>query len=295
MNIDHLNLPESAALKSQSEPLMLRNRPISRGRRTLIMAILNVTPDSFSGDGTLDAAACVEQALQAVAAGADIIDIGAESTRPGHTPVPPDVELSRIIPVLERLKNRCNAIISVDTRSPEVFRAAAQLGAEIFNSVAGFDEEQVKVALETSCPLVIMHQQPHTRYPADVVDCVVNYLQCAANRALELGCHANRIILDPGIGFGKLPQHNIALLKHLHRIKALGFPVLLGTSRKSTLGVITGKPVEQRQFATAATIALGISAGVDIVRVHDVAEMLDVVRVSDAIVRGWDTGDTGAE
>ncbi len=271
--------------------ISIRNHRLRWGLRTYVMAVINVTPDSFSGDGLTDYSTCVDRALQAVDEGADIIDIGGESTRPGHMPVDPKVELERILPVIAELRRRSDAVISVDTRSPEVFREAVHAGADIFNSVAGFEIAIVEAAADTGCPFVIMHQQSHTTYETDVVDCVIDYLETSARKAIEAGCEKNRIILDPGIGFGKLPHHNVALLRSLNRIKALGFPLMIGTSRKSTLGKITGRPVEQRVFATAATVALGVAAGVDIVRIHDVSAMVDVVRVSDAVVRGW----TGAE
>lgn len=257
------------------------------GARTYVMAVINVTPDSFSGDGILDSQQCVEHALQAIDQGAHIIDIGGESTRPGFSAVEPAVEADRVLPVIRALRQRTSSLISVDTRSGAVFRDAYQAGADIFNSVAGFDVELAKAAAELQAPYVIMHQQSHTNYPANVVDCVVEYLRDSAEQAMKLGCRKEDIIIDPGIGFGKTAEQNLELLRNLFELKRLGFPVLIGTSRKSTLGKVTGRPVDKRQFATAATVAIGIAFGADIVRIHDVREMTDVVKMSDAIVRGW--------
>ncbi len=256
------------------------------------MGIVNVTPDSFSGDGTPDVAGAVARALAQLAAGAEIVDIGAESTRPGHTPIEVEEEVGRLIPVVRGVRERLpDALISVDTFKPEVFKVAHAAGGDILNSVWGLGDELLEIALACDVPVVIMHNKASVVYEEDVVDEVIKYLGRSAERAVRSGLRAERIILDPGIGFGKTPDDNIAILGALPRLVALGFPTLVGVSRKSTIGRLTEKPVGERGFGTAAAVALAIAAGIDVVRVHDVAEMRDVVRVADAIARGWRPAD----
>jgi dihydropteroate synthase len=252
------------------------------------MGIVNATPDSFSGDGRPDPADAVDHALTLDAESADILDLGAESTRPGHTPIEPAEELRRLLPVVTGVRARLpRAVISIDTYKPPVFAAAHAAGGDMLNSIWGFDDELLAVAVERDVPVVVMHNQRVAVYERDVVDEVLAYLEHQAERALRAGLRRERIILDPGVGFGKTPDHNIALLAALGRLTALGFPTMLGTSRKSTIGKLTGRAVSQRAFGTAATVALAIAAGIDLVRVHDVAAMRDVAQVSDAIARGW--------
>jgi len=180
-----------------------------------------------------------------------------------------------------------DAIISADTFKPAVFRAAHAAGADMLNSVWGLSDELLAAAVECTVPVVVMHNKPVPMYERDVVDEVLAFLEEAAERAVAAGIAPEHVILDPGIGFGKLPDHNVAVLKSLPRLVALGFPTLLGTSRKSTIGKLTGREAHERAYGTAATVALGIAAGIDIVRVHDVAEIRDVVSVTDAIERDW--------
>lgn len=253
------------------------------------MGIVNVTPDSFSGDGIPESGKAISHALAQSSHGADILDIGAESTRPGHTPVSEQVEHARLMPVIRGVCERLgeNAIISADTYKPAIFRAAYEAGADILNSVWGLNDELLAVALECNVPVAIMHNKMTPVYERDVVDEVIAFLYEAAVRANNAGIASDHIILDPGIGFGKLPDHNLAILSALHRLVKLGFPTLVGTSRKATIGKVTGKEPGARTYGTAATVALAVAAGIDIVRVHDVAQMQDVVRMSDAIVRGW--------
>lgn len=253
------------------------------------MGIVNVSPDSFSGDGTPQVEAATERALAQLAAGADIIDVGAESTRPGHVPIALETELDRLLPVIESVRAQAprNTIISVDTFKVGVYKAAHERGGDLLNSIWGLDDALLATAAGLGAPVVIMHNKPVAVYEGDVVDEVLRYLEAAASRAVAAGIPAEHVILDPGLGFGKLPEHNIALLAALDRLVALGFPTLLGPSRKSTIGKLTGRPVEDREFGTAAIVALAAAAGIDVVRVHDVAEMRDVVRVADAIARGW--------
>ncbi len=267
---------------------MLRGRRFARGERTLVMGILNVTPDSFSGDGRLATGDAVERAAAQHAAGADLIDIGGESTRPGHTPIPVAEEIDRVAPVIRAVRERFpDWPISVDTYKPEVARAALAAGADCINSIWGASDELIALALERGATLAIMHNRAEI-FDGEIVEEVLRALGAQARRARELGVPAERIVLDPGIGFGKTPDQNIAVLAGLDRLVALGYPTLLGTSRKSTLGRLAGRErPDERVFATAATTALAVRAGIDIVRVHDVAATRDVVAVSDAIVRNW--------
>jgi dihydropteroate synthase len=268
--------------------LTLRGTRLAWGARTHLMGVVNLTPDSFSGDGLIEAEAAVERALGHLAAGADIVDLGAESTRPGHRPVEAPEELRRLVPVVRDLRSRAPAaILSIDTCKAEVFRAAHAAGGDVLNSVCGLTDDLLAIALECDVPVVIMHNGRDSRYERGAVDEVLADLASSAARAVGAGLRAERVILDPGIGFGKTPDQNIALLGALPKLVALGFPTMIGTSRKSTIGKLTGRSVEDRAFGTAATVALAAAAGVDIVRVHDVAAMRDVVAVGDAIARGW--------
>jgi len=268
--------------------LRVRGRALHWGERTYVMGIVNVTPDSFSGDGIPDAREAIAHAIAQAQLGADIVDIGAESTRPGYVPVDEQTELKRLIPVLQAVRASLpDAIVSVDTYKPSVFRAAHAAGADILNSVWGLPQGLLEAAADAGVPVVVMHNKERAHYDGDVMDEVLRYLDEAAQRATRAGLAPERVILDPGIGFGKTPDHNIRVLHELARLTALGFPTLVGTSRKSTIGKLTGKPPKQRVAGTTATTALAVAAGIDIVRVHDVDEAIDAVRVSDAIVRGW--------
>lgn len=268
--------------------MRLRGRSFAWGARTYLMAIVNVTPDSFSGDGRTQIDAAIEYAVRQWNAGADMVDIGGESTRPGHERVDEATELARVVPVIAGVRERLrDAVISVDTYKTSVARAAHAAGADMINSVWGAPEDLLRVAADLEMPIAVMHNQAGTHYEQDVVEAVSAFLRDCAERALLCGIAPERIMLDPGIGFGKTPNHNIRLLRSLERICELGFPTLLGTSRKSTIGKLTGREAHERIYGTAATTALGIAAGVDIVRVHDVAQNRDVISVSDAIVRDW--------
>ena len=259
------------------------------GSRTYIMGVVNVTPDSFSGDGLAGRLEdAVEQALSFEAQGADIIDVGAESTRPGHAPVSVEEELSRLLPVLEGIVAAVSIPVSVDTYKPDVARQAVDAGAAMINDVWGprVGEGLARVAAETGSPLVLMHNQVGTEYE-DLAPEVAASLRKAAATAMEAGVPKESLILDPGIGFGKTADHNLEILSRLGELKALGFPLMVGTSRKSTIGLVLDLPVEERLEGTAATVALSIAGGADIVRVHDVEAMVRVARMSDAVVRGW--------
>ncbi len=276
------------ALARDRGALRLTGRALPWGARTYVMGIVNASPDSFSGDGRPDSAAAVAHALAQLAQGADIVDVGAESTRPGYQPIDGATERARLLPTIAALRAAApQAIISVDTFKADVYRDARAAGGDLLNSIWGAPADLLAACAETASPIVVMHNKAVAVYERDVVDEVLAFLDGAARRCVRAGIPAEHVVLDPGIGFGKLPEHNLALLRALGRVVALGFPTLIGTSRKSTIGKLTGRGVDQRAFGTAATVALAVAAGIDIVRVHDVAEQRDVVRVADAVVRGW--------
>ena len=264
------------------------------GSRTYVMGIVNMTPDSFSGDGVgSDVETAVSQALQFEAWGADIVDVGGESTRPpgfysGAEPVSADEESTRVIPVISALASALRVPISVDTSKADVARQAVAAGASMINDVWGLrrDPEMAAVAVETGVPVVLMHNQDGTEYD-DLVPDVIGGLRGLVEGALDAGVPEERIMLDPGIGFGKTAEQSLEVLRRLHEFASLGRPILTGTSRKSSIGKVLDLPVDERIEGTAATVALSIAGGADIVRVHDVREMVRVARMSDAIVRGW--------
>lgn len=269
--------------------LNLRDNALRWGARTYVMGIVNVTPDSFSGDGVPDAAGAIGHALEQHARSSDMLDIGAESTRPGHVPVDARTEIERLIPVIRGVRERLpDAIISADTYKPEVFRAAHAAGADILNCVWGMPDALLEAAAQARVPVIIMHNKERAQYDGSVMDEVLAFLEDAATRAVRAGIPPESVILDPGIGFGKTPDHNIEVLRDLARLPKLGFPTLLGASRKSTIGKLTGKknPLD-RVHGTCATTALAVAAGIDVVRVHDVEAARDAVSVADAIVRDW--------
>ncbi|MBF6605953.1 MAG: dihydropteroate synthase [Chloroflexi bacterium] len=275
------------------------------GERTYVMGILNVTPDSFSGDGLLagmptraprpDEAAVVERALETVrrmvAEGADFLDVGGESTRPGHAMVDEAEERRRVVPVVAAIHDAFPDLpLSVDTTKPSVAAAALDAGASLLNDVWGVAPEGAlgRLAAERGVPIVLMHNRAEARYANLIVE-ILAELEAAVERTVAAGVPVESILVDPGFGFGKTPHHNIALLADLDRLCLLGRPVLLGTSRKSTLGKVLDLPVDERLEATLATTALAVRAGVDIVRVHDVGPNVRAARMADAVVRGWRT------
>lgn len=257
------------------------------GERTLVMGIVNITPDSFSDGGRyIDPGYAEEHALRLVAEGADIIDLGAESTRPGFTQVDAREEWQRLQPVLERLAGKLPVPISVDTYKAETARKALDNGAEMINDIWGLkaDPELAKVAAAFRVPLVVMHNQEGTEY-RDLLGDIIRSLRESVALAEQAGVPGDQVIIDPGIGFGKTTAQNLEVMRRLREFASLGKPILLGTSRKSMIGNTLGLPVDQRLEGTAATVALGIAGGVDIARVHDVKEMVRVVKMTDAIVR----------
>ncbi len=287
--------------------MSVANFPLVWGQRTYVMGILNVTPDSFSGDGLLQrqdlTAAALEQARAFAAAGADILDIGGESTRPGSQPVSVDEEMRRVVPVIEALvRAELGLILSVDTYKAPVADAAMQAGAHWINDVWGLraDPQLAQVAARRQAPVILMHNRSKPanaelqdrlggRYVGmqydDLLGDVCRELLESVALARAAGIPDSRILLDPGIGFGKTVAQNLELLDRLGEIRALGFPVLLGPSRKSFIGYTLDVPPDQREEGTAAAVAVGIVRGADIVRVHDVAHMVRVARMTDAIVR----------
>ena len=279
-------------------PTTIGKRRFHWGRRTYIMGVLNVTPDSFSGDGLgSDIDAAIEQAVRFQAEGADIVDVGGESTRPasiysGAAPVSTAEEISRVAPVIEALAAVLDIPISVDTYKGEVARAALTAGAAMINDVWGFrrDSDMAGIAADAGVPVVLMHNREHTRY-GDLVPDVIRELAGMQEAAVAGGVRRENIILDPGMGFGKTAEHNLEILRRLGEFHELDAPILVGMSRKSTIGYVLDLPVEERLEGTAATVALSVAFGADIVRVHDVKEMTRVARMSDAVVRGWSRND----
>lgn len=264
-----------------------RGKQLVLGERTLVMGILNITPDSFSDGGSFnDLSRALEHAQQMVEDGADIIDLGGESTRPGYTPVPVAEELRRVIPVLEKLVERIPVPISVDTTKAEVARQALEIGAHIINDQWALraDSEIARVVAHYNAPVILMHNQQGTVY-RDLMGDIIRFFRESMAMAEEAGLSREKIIIDPGIGFGKTVEQNLEVMSRLRELDCLGQPVLLGTSRKSMIGKTLNLPVDQRMEGTAATVAIGIASGVDIVRVHDVKEMVRVARMTDAMVR----------
>jgi len=277
--------------------LRLPTRTLELGRRTLVMGVLNVTPDSFSDGGAfLEPQSAIARALEMECAGADLIDVGGESTRPGSEGVSAEEELRRVLPVIEGLRGKLRIPISIDTRKAEVAEAAIAAGAEMINDVSGLktDVRIAQVAARRRVPLVLMHMRGELKtmqqrpFARNVLRDVIAGLRASAGRAMRAGVPKDRIVVDPGIGFGKSFQQNYELLARLAEIAKLGFPLLVGVSRKSFLGATlagNGEPLppEQRIWGTAAAVAASILGGAHIVRVHDVLEMAQVARVADAV------------
>jgi dihydropteroate synthase len=291
----------------KSPSLTIGNFTFNWGSRTYVMGILNVTSDSFSGDGilskghTVDVA--IEQARDFLASGADILDVGGESTRPGSAPVNADEEMERVVPIIRALhKNFPETIISIDTYKAQVAEEAIKAGAHIVNDVWGLraDDGLAFVAAKYKTPVILMHNRSNpasvevrekfgnayvgAEYENLIEDVKRELFECVAI-AKNAGIADSLIVLDPGIGFGKTREHNLELINRLDQIRALGYPVLLGTSRKSFIGFTLDLPADQRVEGTAASVAVGIVRGADIIRVHDVKEMARVAKTTDAIVR----------
>jgi len=257
------------------------------GQQTYIMGILNVTPDSFSDAGNYyDIDKAVEHAMQMLEEGADIIDVGGESTRPGFKPIPVEEEINRVIPVINILAAKLNVPISIDTYKAQTAIADIEAGANMINDIWGLkaDKDMAKVAAKYKVPVCIMHNKREALYSDLLMDMLAD-LEESLNIAMEAGVSADDIIIDPGIGFGKTWQQNLLIMKHLEEFKKLNCPLLLGTSRKSFIGKVLDLPVEDRLEGTLATTAVGIAKGADIVRVHDVKPNKRVAIMTDAMVR----------
>ncbi len=268
------------------------------GRKTYVMGIVNATPDSFSGDG-ISPSKAIERGLRMIENGADILDIGGESTRPGAAPVSLEEELGRVLPVIGGLLSAgANVPLSIDTTKSEVARRAVEAGASIINDISGatFDPQMLAVCAQSECGVILMHlrgtpqtmgwsRQGHDA-ESDVIAEVLAFWNERLSAARAVGIEDTRLCFDAGFGFGKSVEENLELIRRGRELASLGFPTLSGTSRKSTIGrILDGAPVEERLFGTAATVALAIQNGADIVRVHDVQEMAQVVRIADAICR----------
>jgi len=272
-----------------SECKVSNSENIVWGYRTYIMGIINITPDSFSGDGLgVNIEKIIDQAKRFESEGADFLDLGAESTRPGHVPVTIKDELERLIPAIKAVIPKINIPVSIDTYKAEVARQSLEEGASIINDIWGgsADPDIIRIAARFEAPVVLMHNQESPTY-TDLITDVTQNLTSSRQRALDFGIANDNIILDPGVGFAKTPDDNLEILKRLGEFKTMGNPILVGASRKSTIGLVLDLPVEERLEGTAATVALSIAAGADIIRVHDVKEMRRVSKMTDAIIRDW--------
>jgi dihydropteroate synthase len=279
---------DEQAVLGVPEPFTIGSRGFDWGTRTYVMGIINVTTDSFSGDGLgLDVEAAVAQGQRFVEEGADILDVGGESTRPGFQAVSPEEEMRRVLPVVERLVHEAGVPVSIDTYKAGVARAALEAGAHLVNDIWGFrhDAGMAPLVAEYGVPAVIMHNQRGRDF-RDVIGDIRAGLEASLRLAGQAGIPRQRLIIDPGFGFGWAEEHSLEMLRRLGELRDFGLPVLIGTSRKSTIGaVLGGVPAGERLMGTAATVAIAVAHGADIVRVHDVAEMVQICRVADAVVR----------
>ena len=268
--------------------MKIGNKEFKIGERTYIMGILNFTPDSFSDGGKFDNIdAAVEHVKEMIEAGADIIDIGGESTRPNHTPVEEDEEISRVVPIIKAIRERFDIAISIDTYKSKVAEKAIEAGANLINDVWGFkkDKDMAKVAAKYNVPCCLMHNRENEDYK-DLMEDILEDLRESIKIAKDAGVKDENIILDPGIGFAKSHEQNLETMNKLERLKELGYPVLLGTSRKRMIGFTLDLPVEERVEGTVATTVVGIMKDAcDFVRVHDVLENSRAAKMTDAIVR----------
>jgi dihydropteroate synthase len=289
------NIRELLKNISQKEYILKTfRREIQLGKKTLIMGILNVTPDSFSDGGLFySQQSAIERGLQMVDEGADIIDIGGESSRPGAASVSANTELKRVLPVIGRLVKQIKIPISIDTKKAQVARLAVGAGAEIVNDISALhaDKKMTKTVKDTGAAVILMHMRgnPQNMQKGKLVYNnlmaeIADYLKESSEKALREGIEKDRLVIDPGIGFGKTPDDNYKIVKNLSRLQVLGMPIMVGTSRKSFLGKVTGGEPGERMEGTAATVAAAIMNGCHIIRVHDVAVMKKVAVVTDAIV-----------
>ncbi len=266
-----------------------RGHELRWGEKTYVMGVLNMTPDSFSGDGLVgDIQAAAARAIAFAGDGADIVDIGGESTRPGSTPVGADDEISRVAGPIRRVARAIELPLSLDTSKAEVADRASEAGASMLNDVWGLKKDRriAEVAASKGLALVLMHNQEGTEYRA-LVPQIIESLAWSIEQASKAGVPRENIIIDPGFGFGKTAPQNLEVLRRLEELTVLGRPILIGTSRKSTIGLVLDLPLGERLEGTAATVAIAVAKGADMVRVHDVRAMVRVARMSDAVIRGW--------
>lgn len=266
--------------------MRIGNKDFPSGVKTYVMGILNVTPDSFSDGGRFDDVdRAAEQAEKMIEAGADIIDVGGESTKPGHVPIRDEEEIARVVPVIRELKKRFRVPVSVDTYKSTVAEAALEAGADLLNDIWGFryDERMAKLAAEYDVAVCLMHNREKPEY-TDYLQEVIEDLKMSLALAEKYGVKKEKIMLDPGIGFGKTYEQNLIMMNHLDCIAALGYPVLLGTSRKSMIGLTLDLPVTEREEGTIATSVIGAMKGCEYVRVHDVEKNVRALKMTDTIL-----------
>jgi dihydropteroate synthase len=275
--------------------IKLRDRVIELGRRTLIMGILNITPDSFSDGGRFDDYdRALARGLELIAEGADILDVGGESTRPGSAPVPAEIELERVLPIIREVRGKSDIPISIDTAKAEVAQKALEAGADIINDISSlrFDPDMARVAARSGAPLILMHMlgTPKTMQVNPVYQSVlseiIGFLEERMQYAVKNGVERGQIIIDPGIGFGKTVTHNLQIIRDLDSFACMDRPILLAASRKRFIGSILGHPEMERELGTAVVNSFGIAAGAHMLRVHDVAFHREAVRVADAVRNG---------
>ena len=278
----------------------LRGKTLELGRRTLIMGILNITPDSFSDGGRFDDyERALAQAMELISAGADILDVGGESTRPGSTAAPLDVELERVIPIIRAVRESSDIPISIDTTKSEVALKSLEAGADMINDVSSlrFDPEMARVAAEWGVPVILMHMLgvPRTMQINPVYESVISeiisFLEERMSFAVQNGIKRSQIVVDPGIGFGKTVTHNLNIIRDLDSFSCMDRPILLGASRKRFIGTILGRAEEERELGTAVVNAFGIAAGAHILRVHDVGFHREAVRMAEALRDGYPSND----
>jgi dihydropteroate synthase len=288
-------------MERRAHTLDIRGRRFCLGPATWLMGIVNVTPDSFSDGGAfLDTDRAVEHGLKLACEGADVLDVGGESTRPGSLPVPEEEEVRRVLPVIRKLRAQTGVLISVDTTKSAVARAALEAGADIVNDISGlrFDQEMAPAVARSGAAVILMHMKgtPRTMqespHYADLLGEVGSFLRDRIREAEAAGIAGDRVIVDPGIGFGKTAEHNLALLNRLDALQDLGRPICVGFSRKAFIGRVLGLPPEERLEGTIAAAVLSVSRGAQILRVHDVGPVAKAVRVAEAILGA--TGDSAA-
>ena len=273
-------------MTGETDDMKIGRKEFVHGEKIYVMGILNVTPDSFSDGGSyIDLSSALRQAEKMIADGADLIDVGGESTRPGHIRISDEEEIARVVPFIREYKKNFDVPLSVDTYKSEVAQAALEAGADILNDIWGFkaDERMAELAVRYDVPVCLMHNRDNTEYK-NFMKNVIGDLRESVSIAKKYGIKKDKIILDPGVGFGKTYEQNLSVMKHLGDIVALGYPVLLGTSRKSVIGLTLDLPVTEREEGTLATSVFGALCGCDFVRVHDVEKNVRALKMLMAIL-----------